>query len=1100
MDVADDTTRPNGLSRRRFLIVGGAGVAATGLATELQPILTAAAAEPTFTLDLVRREDMAVLTFEFHNLALNTDGPTPMLNRVDDGLESLVLVRLGSQHLMEQPTEWEQPGEWEQPEPSLPAVGAIRTKAVGPSRIAFLVPQTVKSFPYTEDGLFEWWRWVMRVHARALAPDAQIPGTLPLVDTDHPGELQTDLLLTDWLHLSPDGLATWLHPARPVTRDGRTELWHTRLRLRDKDGRPDTSRRPPTIRAISRDDKALQPGEEVFTALRPPQQEFAPQEIVLATTDYARGDNVEPVTADLLLLSSLGSSVDLEGNWRKIPGLSIAKWLHRSTMGRDNYVRVETRGYLFPFGHRAVLVSETQRRIASNGVAYLFRKSFIVVKEPVKQYPGFGDETYEGRRSPFQEVRLTTTVTPDLPLSQADPVGSSTTSFWVPTKDPATGDVHDFPFPIIATDWEGRAVKFNASLAYLDTKEAVDHAVLTDLIQRYADYETFGKSSPTDAEKKLNARRTVIMSGEKIAFAEPRQPGDTAYPITRLYLGAYTGQAAAAELDQRDLPNFYPAMLAARVRLAAIEAVTGQGEQFFDQATYIGYDPQFTTTSAAKAAAANQADTFARVQWELTALGKVIKHLEDATNPLPEFPREVSVSFGGTSANPTGDKVGGVALPDLQVGALSRTFGPLSGSVGAISDLANGTFDPKDFFPESAQLLGGIKLRDIIQSLPLAQGGGGPTIITTLEYGNGDNAPPTATLTTLDWAPRVFGPDQRPAPPQEPEHVLSLVPYGADGTHATMRLHGEFRTVFGGESTSVIQGELRDFTLNLIEPGHALLDFIALSFKRFAFEQRGDAKPTFDPEIDQVRFKGPLSFINTLQEYLASLGGPSIDLQPSGVSVGYTLEIPSVAVGVFSLQNMSFSAGLTLPFDGSPVIGRFGFCSPENRFLVSVFIFGGGGYLTLELSTERLRKLEAAIEFGGVLALNIVIASGSLSVMAGIYFKLEYNETTKNDEVTLAGYLRAVGKLSVLGLITITAEFYLALQYQSADNSVEGIAILRVTVEVLFFSKTVELEVRKKFAGPGGTAARALAAAGRHEFGDLMSQADWNDYVEAFAG
>src|SRR5690606_28985618 len=110
MEATDDTARAGRpgdravLSRRRFLIIGGAGTAAAGLGAELRPALTAAAAEPTFTLDLVRREDMAVLTFEFHNLSLNTDGPAPILDRVDATQPAMVLVRLGSQHLMEQPT------------------------------------------------------------------------------------------------------------------------------------------------------------------------------------------------------------------------------------------------------------------------------------------------------------------------------------------------------------------------------------------------------------------------------------------------------------------------------------------------------------------------------------------------------------------------------------------------------------------------------------------------------------------------------------------------------------------------------------------------------------------------------------------------------------------------------------------------------------------------------------------------------------------------------------------------------------------------------------------------------------------------------------
>lgn len=1091
-----DEMPPNGFSRRRFLIVGGAGVAATGLATEL-PILRAAAAAPTFTLDLVRREDMAVLTFEFHNLALNTGGPTPMLNRVDTAQPSLVLVRLTSQHLMEQPTPWVNA----EPNP-LPRVGEISSKAVGPSRIAFLVPQTVKSFPYTEDGLFTWWGWVMQVHGRALAPDATIPAEtdLPPVDSD-PGDLQTDLLLVDWLHLSPDGSATWLHPARPVTKDGRTEVWHTTLRLRNDDGRPDTSRRTPTIRAVSRDDKDLKPGDEKFTVLRPTSQEFVPQQIVRATTDYhgsGVGEVVQPVTAELLLLSALGSSVELAGNWDRAAELSIARWLHRSTIGRDNYVRVETYGFLFPFGHRAVLVSESQRRIASNGVAYLFQKQFIVVRQPVKSYPGHGDDRYEGRRSPFREVRLTTTVTPDLPTTGRDPVGNSTKSFWVPTQDPATQTVSDLPFPIVATDWEGRTVQFNAPLAYIDATEAVVGPVLTNLINQYGRYDTFQAPFPTDAEKKFNARRTVAMPGEKVSFTKPIEPGDTAYPVTQLYLGAYQydipdnnpPHPQEQDLVDRDLPNFYPAMLAAKVRIQALEALAQQSNDPF-----IAYDPLYTTTPVAKAAAENQFATFARVQANLTSLGEIIRHLEDpGTVDPPDHDATISVTFGGTGGDAKGgDKVGGVALPNLEVGALSQTHGPLSGDVKSISEMAKGDFKAEKAFPPSAKLLGDITLKDVVDDT----GNGATTFITTLEYDTAGK--PVALITTFAWRPRVFGPDTTP-PGQNPASFGPFIPYGEDGKHATLELQGKFRTVFVGdeEPTSDITGKLENFTLDLLAPNTAL-DFIAIVFRRFTFKQHNDAKPTFEPAIAKVEFRGPLKFINALQEYLPVYDGLKVELEPNAVLITQDFPIPDVPLGIFRLTGLGFSAKLTLPFTGEPVSVEFGFASPENRFNVSVLCLGGGGYFLLELNVNRIIKVEGALEFGGSFALSIGIASGKLEVMAGIYFKWEYVEKSDSNEVTLRGYLRALGQVRVLGLITISAEFMLALEYRSADNAVEGTAKLKVTIEIAFFSKSVTLEVKKRFNGPSSEGARALAAA-PHDFGDLISQSDWNTYTESFAG
>src|SRR5205807_1492605 len=110
--------------------------------------------------------------------------------------------------------------------PTAPSPGSVASKAVGPSRIAFVVPGTVKSLPYTEAGLLGWWQWVMQVVAAG--PSAGQP----------PDALHTDLLLVDWIHLTPDSFYTWSHAGAPVTHGDRTELWHTRLAPRGPNGKP----------------------------------------------------------------------------------------------------------------------------------------------------------------------------------------------------------------------------------------------------------------------------------------------------------------------------------------------------------------------------------------------------------------------------------------------------------------------------------------------------------------------------------------------------------------------------------------------------------------------------------------------------------------------------------------------------------------------------------------------------------------------------------------------------------------------------------------------------------------------------------------------
>lgn len=112
------------------------------------------------------------------------------------------------------------------------------------------------------------------------------------------------------------------------------------------------------------------------------------------------------------------------------------------------------------------------------------------------------------------------------------------------------------------------------------------------------------------------------------------------------------------------------------------------------------------------------------------------------------------------------------------------------------------------------------------------------------------------------------------------------------------------------------------------------------------------------------------------------------------------------------------------------------------------------------------------------------------------------------------------GALSVLGLITISLTFYLALRYESKTNSVYGEARLTIEIEILLFSIPVELKVERRFAGSATSsstsqertsrahkqnstayASRALPQANGQElsFQDLITENNWQDYCGAFA-
>jgi len=137
-----------------------------------------------------------------------------------------------------------------------------------------------------------------------------------------------------------------------------------------------------------------------------------------------------------------------------------------------------------------------------------------------------------------------------------------------------------------------------------------------------------------------------------------------------------------------------------------------------------------------------------------------------------------------------------------------------------------------------------------------------------------------------------------------------------------------------------------------------------------------------------------------------------------------------------------------------------------------------------------VKSIEASLEFGASLVLDLGVASGGVTIMAGFYFKIE------GKDFTLTGYFRALGSMSVLGIISVSVEFYLGLTYESKrldpphkphEGHLWGEARLTLKISIAFFSISVGVSLQKEFAGSDPT------------FRQLMAFDDWKDYCGAFA-
>ena len=293
------------------------------------------------------------------------------------------------------------------------------------------------------------------------------------------------------------------------------------------------------------------------------------------------------------------------------------------------------------------------------------------------------------------------------------------------------------------------------------------------------------------------------------------------------------------------------------------------------------------------------------------------------------------------------------------------------------------------------------------------------------------------------------------------------------------------RPLDGTPPTSQVDGKLTNFLITLF-------DVIGLKITSIDFNSQNGSKTIVRaklPDKNPIEFLGPLAFVQQLADVLPpgifGGAGPAIDLTATGIRVSYTLGLPPISIGVFSLENIAITTGLDLPYlDGKPGF-EFAFASRSRPFLITVECLGGGGFVHLVLTADGIQMVEGALEFGGEFSIDLGVASGGVHVMAGIYFQLT------NTASKLTGFVDIGGEVSVLGIISISIDLNLSLSFISTSqgNKVQGRATLSISVHVLFFSVSASVSVERSFG----------SGSGDPKVEQLISAEHWAEYAAAFA-
>lgn len=320
---------------------------------------------------------------------------------------------------------------------------------------------------------------------------------------------------------------------------------------------------------------------------------------------------------------------------------------------------------------------------------------------------------------------------------------------------------------------------------------------------------------------------------------------------------------------------------------------------------------------------------------------------------------------------------------------------------------------------------------------------------------------------------------------------------------ASLTLSGSIGQV-GGVPDVSLRGELSNFTLNFAE-------LVSFGFKRLGFSAGTGRAVSVETMEGKFAFWGDLAFLSRISDAFskAAPGAPAgtrVAATAEGITATMQLALPDLAMGQFTIIDLGLNAALTLRFDG-PARVSLGLGSRAAPFLMSYNGLGGGGHFQLVSDLETVVSLEAAIEFGAVVAIDLAILRASAQVVAGIYIRLE-NTPESQTVARLGGYVRAHGAVEVFGIVTVTLDVMLSLTLQ--DRVVTGSAQVTILVRLLAFSRSVSFSFSQSFdAGavlPGAMTmtGNVLREGGRHldvavHRRPPIAPADWNAYCGAFA-
>jgi hypothetical protein len=433
-----------------------------------------------------------------------------------------------------------------------------------------------------------------------------------------------------------------------------------------------------------------------------------------------------------ILMTSLGASMKLFGRWEPPasynddkysnglwPALTLERWRHNTTLGRDVFVEVLYKGFLMPIGHRASLVKVTERRFyarrdCGEPTAYLIQRMFIIIGRPEKIFPAV-DQAFDGRGFPVEKLRILTTRTPDIkdpyaqdptqdrpddpieaqiawknggidltalmpdPTSPDRPKGAA---FW-PRVQSRLGAEVMFAFSI-----DGSDVPAVAPLLFVDNTAVHDATAVALLVRYYNDVlaalENRARSLGNLVQaNQIAALRTLVAGDVKRSYGR-RAPALPPPPDQSVKTLAANQEPAPSYSDGEARETAY---VSHRWRLKAhgrLSSDNGLGEHFDVDGILEGADqpPFYPFVDEADVTIQSLEHLLGRGRGDCTVgfdTTYLQKGFDRSTNPSEIYLRVLRPSIY-LDASTSGQAVGGIAKPNMRVAALSRLRGLVGGT------------------------------------------------------------------------------------------------------------------------------------------------------------------------------------------------------------------------------------------------------------------------------------------------------------------------------------------------------------------------------------------------------------------------------------